>query len=247
MRNLKVTIAYDGTNFNGWQVQTKQRHVRTVQATVQNAVKKIFKEESQITAAGRTDAGVHARGQVINFYTKSSIPADRVPLALNSVLPQDIVAFNCEEVDEAFHARYSAYKKWYRYVIYNDMFPDVFSRDYAHFVRSKLDLETIRAAASKFKGTHDFRSFCASGTSVQDFVRTVKSCRISKKGKYLFIDVAGDGFLYNMVRIIAGTLLEVGKGKIAPEEITEIIEAREREKAGPTAPAKGLYLMKVFY
>lgn len=242
-----MILQYDGTNYNGWQIQTGQAKSRTIQGTIQEALYKLTGEKIKVTAAGRTDAGVHARGQVINFKTESTIPVSRFPKALNSCLPPDIVAVAAEQVDEQFHARYSAKRKLYRYTIDVSPYPDVFRRRYAYHVPYSLKLSRMEEAASYIEGNHDFRSFCAAGSSAKNFVRTVEMCRVSKRDNIIEIDVMANGFLYHMARIIVGTLLEVGKGKIKPEDVKRIIAAKNRDAAGPTAPSHGLCLEKVEY
>lgn len=247
LRRIKLTLAYDGTNFSGWQVQTKPPGVRTIQGTVEEKLKLITKEEIKVTASGRTDAGVHALGQVIHFDTSSRIPVDKFPYALKSVLPPDIVPLEAEEVDNSFHARYSARRKTYRYTIDTGKMPHVFWRNFAYHYPYPLNLTAMQEAAQYLLGRHDFRSFCASGSSVNDFVRNISECNLRQEGAFLHMEVTGDGFLYNMVRIICGTLLEIGQGKIKPEDMQKIIEARDRNKAGATVPAHGLCLLKVGY
>lgn len=249
MRNLKFKLSYDGTNYNGWQIQAYQENVTTIQGVVQRAAQEIFDEKVEVIGSGRTDAGVHALGQVANVQIVShKIPAEKVPKALNSFLPEDIRAYDCEEISHDFHARFSAKRKWYRYAVYNHSMPSVFLRNYTFFEKSRLDIPLMREAGNYLRGTHNFSSFCASGSLVKSYLRTVKFLKIWKRQKMIFIDIQADGFLYNMVRIIAGTLLEVGKGeKITPQELGQILESRDRRKAGPTLPAEGLYLIKVFY
>lgn len=247
-RRVKMCLAYDGTQYAGWQIQTKQPWVKTVQGTVEQALRRITKEQSlKITAAGRTDAGVHARGQVIHFDTGSRIPIERFPLALNSVLPADIRCWDAEEVPREFHAQYSAKVKHYSYTIDQGPVPDVFLRNYAYHFPYRLDLAAMAEAAESLIGTHDFRSFCASGSSVKDFRRTIFDLKIEQSGPIIYVNIAGDGFLYNMVRIIVGTLLEIGQGKIPASQMKHIIEAQDRTLAGPTAPAQGLCLERVIY
>lgn len=247
-RRIKMCLAYDGTIYAGWQIQTKQPWVKTVQGTVEQALRKITKDQSlKVTAAGRTDAGVHARGQVIHFDTGSRIPVERFPAAINSVLPADIRCWDAEEVPAKFHAQYSAKVKYYSYTIDQGSVPDVFLRNYAYHVPHRLDLAAMAEAGEILIGTHDFRSFCASGSSVKDFRRTIFELNIKQAGSIIYVNIAGDGFLYNMVRIIVGTLLEIGQSKMAASQMRKIIESRDRSLAGPTAPAKGLCLEKVIY
>lgn len=243
-----MCLAYDGTNYAGWQIQAGQGRVETVQGTVEKALALVTKEEGiKVVGAGRTDAGVHARGQVIHFDTQSRIPVNRFPAALNSVLPPDIRFYEAAEVSGDFHAQYWAKEKTYRYTIDRSPIPDVFLRNYACHVPFHLDLSSMMEASNRLVGTHDFRSFCASGSSVKTFVRTIKQINVLEKGSLIYVNITADGFLYNMVRIIIGTLLEIGRGKMTPDYIPELIAAQDRSLAGPTAPAKGLCLENVVY
>ena len=323
MRNIKLTIEYDGTAYHGWQSQV---NAAAVQDVVSAAVQKLTGEKCILHGSSRTDAGVHAYGQVANFHTASGIPADKFAFALNTMLPDDISVVGSEEAEPGFHARFSAKGKRYRYLFWNSLFSSAIMRNRAWHVYYPLDVEAMRRASGNFLGTHDFLAFSASGSSVKTTVRTVcgisvsgdspeQSCRpeqschserseesynlqkilryaqddkryaqddknMSSEGKRtvpiaakresrppvpqleqenrppvppleyagtVSLDVEGDGFLYNMVRIIAGTLVEVGYGRIAPEDIPAILESRDRRRAGLTAPPQGLYLMEVFY
>ncbi|MGI9860735.1 tRNA pseudouridine(38-40) synthase TruA [Moorella naiadis] len=246
MPHLKITLAYDGTNYAGWQIQPAA-HGPTVQGKVVAAIKRLTGEDITPVAAGRTDAGVHARGQVISFSTGSRIPIERWPLALNSVLPATIVALAAEETAPGFHARYQARWKWYRYTIYNHKVPDVFSRHYSWHVRQPLEVAAMIQGAASLEGEHDFRSFCAAGSPVRHFVRRVERVRVTREGPRIYFDVVANGFLYHMVRIMVGTLVECGRGRLAPEAIPVILAAHSREQAGPTAPAQGLCLERVGY
>lgn len=246
MPHLKITLAYDGTNYAGWQVQPAA-HGLTIQGVVAAAINRLTGEDIVPVAAGRTDAGVHARGQVISFHSEASIPIERWPLALNSVLPDDIVALEAEETAPGFHARYQARWKWYRYTIYNHRVPDVFSRYYSWQVRQPLDVAAMARGAAFLEGEHDFRSFCAAGSPVRHFIRRVERVQVTRDGPRIYFDVVANGFLYHMVRIIVGTLVESGRGRLAPEAIPAILAARSREQAGPTAPARGLCLERVAY
>ena len=247
MHSVKLTIQYDGTDFNGWQIQTKQPSSRTVQFEVEKALAFLTGEMTKVTAAGRTDAGVHARGQVISFSTGSSIPVDRYPAALNGILANDIVVVNSEQVPDDFHARYWVKEKTYIYRIMNSMFPDVFNQRYVYHIRSKLDVGQMALAARAFEGNHNFSSFCASGSSVKSFDRCIKACEIIEEKEMVALEITADGFLYNMVRIIAGTLIEVGLGKRSSAEIDAVIKAKDRQASGHTAPPHGLTLEKVYY
>lgn len=244
MRNIKIEIEYDGSNYSGWQVQENSV---TVQGQIIGALEELTGRHIRIHGSGRTDAGVHARGQVASFILESSIPTERLPLALNSILPRDIAITRAEEVPMDFHARFSAIGKRYIYHIYQSQFRSPILRNYSYHVHHKLDYHTIREAAEIFIGSHDFRAFMASGSSVKNTVRTINKLDISKEGKSLYICIEGDGFLYNMVRIIVGTLVDVARGKIEIGQIERALESKDRTMAGHTAPAQGLFLDKVFY
>jgi tRNA pseudouridine38-40 synthase len=244
MRNVKLIIEYDGTNYHGWQSQI---NALTVQDVIQEAIKKLTGEQCSLIGSSRTDVGVHAMGQVANFHNTSTIPPERFSYALNSVLPDDIVIRKSEEVDTNFHSRYCAKGKKYRYLIYNCTQPSALMRNRAYHVPCKLDLQLMQQAALHFLGKHDFSSFRASGSSVKTSERTIHHVSVKKDENLISFEISGDGFLYNMVRIIAGTLVEVGRGRIAPDDIPSIICSRNRSKAGKTAPPQGLYLVEVYY
>lgn len=247
MKRIKLTLSYDGTDYNGWQIQTKPIGVKTIQGVLEVGLKRLTGEDIKVIAAGRTDAGVHALGQVVHFDTNSSIPVERYPKALESVLPKDIIALRARDVENSFHARYSAKSKTYHYTFDQGYMPHVFWRRFAYHYPFPLNIQAMEKAAKYVIGTHDFTSFCASGSSVKDFARTVTSCSLWQDNQFLHLEVKGNGFLYNMVRIIAGTLLEVGKGKIEAQQIKDILKAKNRNLAGPTLPPQGLCLMKVDY
>lgn len=245
MQRYKAIISYDGTGFLGYQVQPKGR---TVQAELEAALAKIHKGiPVKITASGRTDAGVHAKGQVIHFDSPLAIPEDRWVVALNSLLPEDLAVLFVEKADNTFHARFDAAGKEYRYQLQLSGFRDPFQRNYVYRYPYALNLEAMREASRYLLGTHDFTSFCAAKTEVQDKVRTIKEIDFLLDGDLLTIRFVGTGFLYNMVRILVGTLLAVGSGDLSPEEIPSILEKKDRSAAGKTAPARGLYLWEVFY
>jgi len=239
MRNIKLTIEYDGKDFNGWQ---KQPTKLNIQGTIEQAIKQITGEEVQLDASGRTDAGVHAFGQVANFKTNSQFA-----IAINSKLKRSIVIKKAEEVDERFHSRLNCKKKTYRYVINNTPEGTAIYRNLETHIPQKLNVEKMKEAVKFFEGEHDFKAFKASGTSSKSSVRTIYKAEVRKEGDNIIIELTGNGFLYNMVRIISGTLLDVGLGKIKPEEIPEIIESKDRQRAGRTLPAHGLYLVQVVY
>ncbi|PKJ57878.1 MULTISPECIES: tRNA pseudouridine(38-40) synthase TruA [Bacillus] len=243
---LKCTISYDGHLFNGYQVQPGKR---TVQDELEKALAVLHKSKDRIpvVSSGRTDSGVHAAGQVIHFDTSLSIPAERWPYALNALLPDDIAVKQAEIADDGFHARFSAVKKEYRYFVYTEKHPDVFKRHYAYHFSYHLNVQDMREAAKHLIGTHDFTSFCAAKTEVQDKVRTIYELDWTETADGLQMRITGSGFLYNMVRIIAGTLLDAGIGKISPDEVKSMLEAKDREAAGRTAPGHGLYLWNVYY
>ena len=301
MRNIKLTIEYDGTSYHGWQSQI---NAAAVQDVVSSAVKKLTGEEIGLSGSSRTDTGVHALGQVANFFTASKIPADKFAFAINTMLPEDIVIRSSEEVHPEFHSRFSAKGKKYRYLIYNSAFPSALLRHRAWHVVYRLEPSAMEEGAGHFLGTHDFKAFMATGSSAKTTVRTISSISVNVMSaetgliyketgtvpvnnrkdsrivqgtrtgsvsgctdeetdstaltsdkiqenrplvSQLALEIAGDGFLYNMVRIIAGTLVQVGYGKIKPEDIPAIIEGGDRKKAGKTAPAHGLYLIEVYY
>lgn len=243
---VKCTVSYDGTHFKGYQVQPGQR---TVQTEIESVLARMHKQDEliPIVASGRTDSGVHAKGQVIHFDTPLAIPMERWPFALNSLLPDDIRVLKAEEVDESFHARFGVASKEYRYRVSMETHQNVFTRQYACHYPYPLDVDKMREAAGHLIGTHDFTSFCAANTEVQDKVREIYTLEWKNVSDGLEMRVRGNGFLYNMVRIIAGTLLEIGSGKFHPEEIKAMLAARNREAAGKTAPSHGLYLWEVFY
>lgn len=246
MQNIKMILAYDGTNYHGFQIQNKTT-LKTIQGSIEKALSTLTGNQVTIYGSGRTDSGVHARGQVINFLTDSRIPVEKYPLAVNSLLPPDIRVWKAEEVTEDFHARFNARKKTYHYTIYNDRHMSPFWRHYAYHVPVDLEIGKMKEAADQFQGIHDFSSFCAKNTAVSSFIRTIYSCLVIKEGSLITIKVEGNGFLYNMVRIMTGTLLEVGWGKRSVSEIPYLLEAKDRKQAGVTVPPHGLCLWSVNY
>ena len=244
MRNIKLTIQYDGKGYHGWQ---SQENAVTVQDALENAVKELTGTKPKIIGSSRTDTGVHARRFVCNFKSETTIPSERFPLAINTKLPEDIVCLMAEDVDMSFHSRYHAKKKTYSYHIQNSRFPDVFKHNYAWHFPYSLDVDEMKKAAEAFLGEHDFIGFAASGFTVKTTVRTIYSLDVERDGDLIKITVTGNGFLYNMVRIIAGTLAFCGCGKLDAGDMPEIIASRDRKRAGITAPASGLYLEEVFY
>ncbi|MGL5717568.1 MAG: tRNA pseudouridine(38-40) synthase TruA [Paraclostridium sp.] len=243
MRNIKITIQYNGKNYCGWQ---KQNNSPGIQGTIEKAVFDITAEEVKITGSGRTDSGVHALGQVANFMTDSKIPVDRIPNALNAKLPKDISIIKAEEMNEDFHSRYSAKKKRYRYQIYNSPYRSPIYSDISYPVKYDLDIDKMKKESKSLIGTYDFKGFMSSGSSVVDTVRTIYDINVLKVEDLIIIEIEGNGFLYNMVRIIAGTLVDIARGRI-DTDMSTIIESKSRSMAGHTAPAHGLFLKKVDY
>ena len=244
MRNIKLIIEFDGSGFCGWQRQPKGR---TVQREIEIAIFKATGEEVQINGSSRTDAGVHAKAMVANFFTNSTIPGDKFREAINVRLPEDVSIVKSEEVNEDFHARYSSSGKSYSYTIVNRYERLSLGHQYLYHYRYNLDIERMRKACEYFIGTHDFRAFMSPGSSIKTTVRTIKDLHIEHDGDHIKIFITADGFLYNMVRIIVGTLLKVGNNKLEPEDIKSIIEEGNRKRAGMCVPPNGLILEKVFY
>ncbi|MCM3413331.1 tRNA pseudouridine(38-40) synthase TruA [Metabacillus litoralis] len=242
---VKCIVSYDGTQFSGYQVQPNKR---TVQSEIENSLLKLHKGQAvKIFASGRTDAQVHALGQVFHFDTHITIPEKKWPYALNSLLPDDISIKEAVYVDDDFHSRFHALKKEYRYQINTAKIQDVFKRHYMYHFPYPLDVELMRKASQYLCGTHDFTSFCVAKTEVEDKVRTIFSIDIIKEESDIIFSFVGNGFLYNMVRILVGTLLEVGQGMRSPESISAVINGRDRSLSGKTVPGHGLYLWKVYY
>ena len=244
MKRIKLTVAYDGTDYCGWQVQPNGM---TVEEILNRELSALTGEEVKVIGASRTDAGVHAEGNVAVFDTETGIPAERIAYALNCRLPEDIVAVKSEEVPGDWHPRYQCSVKTYEYRILNREMPDPVCRRSTVHISYPLNLGDMRRAAGYLKGEHDFKSFCSPHTEVKDTVRTVHSLEIEKEGDIITVRISGNGFLYNMVRIIVGTLINVGRGACPPEKVKEILEARDRRKAAATAPAKGLVLKYIRY
>lgn len=244
MRNIKLIIEYDGKSFNGWQ---KQPNKLNIQGEIEKAIGEITGEEIDLIASGRTDAGVHSLGQTANFKTNSNIQIEKMPFAINSKLKKSIRIKSAEEVDERFHSRYSVKSKKYRYTINNSLHGTALYRDMEYHFPIKLDVEKMKEASKYFEGEHDFKAFKASGTSSKSSVRKIYKAEVTRNEDRVYIELTGSGFLYNMVRIISGTLVDVGIGKIKPEEIKDIIKSKKRENAGKTLPANGLCLVEVMY
>lgn len=240
VKRVRLIVAYDGTAYHGWQIQ---KNANTVEAELNRALSALFRENIEVIGASRTDAGVHALGNVAVFDTESRIPAEKISYALNVRLPEDIRIQRSEEVSPDWHPRRCDSRKTYEYRIYRSEFPMPLKRLYSCFSYRHLDVEQMRAAAEYLVGEHDFKSFCQSTTQVESTVRRLYSVEVVEEGRDLVIRVCGNGFLYNMVRIIAGTLMDVGYGLRRPEQMGEILQACDRSKAGPTAPACGLTLL----
>ncbi|WP_280772159.1 tRNA pseudouridine(38-40) synthase TruA [Salipaludibacillus daqingensis] len=245
MPRVLATLSYDGAQFHGYQ---RQSNDRSVQGELERALRKIHKADSwRSTSSGRTDAGVHGMRQPVHFDTPLSISEERWPMALNSVLPDDIHVLRCEFVSESFHARYDAIGKEYVYHVNTSIQRNVFKRHYVHHLPKKLELDSMQKAASNLVGTHNFTSFSSPKTDVVDKVRTIYMIDIVQNGQDWTFRFIGSGFLYQMVRVLVGTLLEVGLRERQPSEIEEILQGQDRTLAGKTAPACGLYLSQVFY
>lgn len=240
-KRIKLTVSYDGTAYCGFQVQP---NVPTIEGELNKHLSRLFGEDIRVIGASRTDAGVHALCNVAVFDTKSRIPAEKVSYALNQRLPEDIRIQKSEEVAADFHPRHCDSKKTYEYRITRGEFPIPTKRLYSYFTYHNPDVDLMRKAAAYLVGEHDFKSFCSVKTVAESTIRTIYRVEVEEQGTDIVIRVCGNGFLYNMVRIIAGTLLEVGKGKIPPDKMPEILSALDREVAGPTAPAQGLMLVK---
>lgn len=242
--NIKIIIEYDGSNYHGWQCQ---KNALSIQEVLEKAISNITGEQIRVIGAGRTDAGVHALAQVANFITNTKIPPEKLPLAINSQLPKDIVVKDAKIMPEDFHSRFWAKGKVYTYKIYNALYPSPFLRKYSYFFPLPLDVNKMSEAAKYFIGVHDFSAFRATGSSVKSTIREIRNLNIFKNGDLINIQVEANGFLYNMMRIISGTLLQVGLNQIKPSDIASIIESKDRTQAGKTLPPNGLYLIKVMY
>ena len=244
MKRVGMIIAYDGTNYCGWQIQPNGV---TIQGVLNETLSKLLGEKIEVKGASRTDAGVHALGNVAVFDTNARMPAGTISFALNQFLPEDIRIQLSEEVEPDFHPRYCDSEKTYEYRILNRTFPIPTERLYSYFYHYALDTEKMREATSYLIGQHDFASFCGAGAQVKSTVRTITAMSVERDGDMVTIRVSGTGFLYNMVRIIAGTLIEIGNGQYPPERMKDILDAKDRAYAGPTAPAHGLTLIGIRY
>jgi tRNA pseudouridine38-40 synthase len=244
MRNFKLVVSYDGTDFHGWQTQPA---MRTVQQTIEEALSALTGQRSRVNASGRTDTGVHAVGQVVNFRCETHLAAKVLVSGLNAHLPVDVVVKEAVEMPEAFDANRDARRKLYRYVVHDGAVPDLFMRRYCHYSSYRLDEAAMVRASAVLKGKHDFACFETDWPNRASSVRTITHLALNRMGDWLWLDVEADGFLYNMVRAIAGTLLNVGRGYWPETQVAEILQSRDRTRAGPTAPASGLFLMRVTY
>lgn len=244
MQRIKLVVAYDGTNYCGWQIQPNGV---TIEGVLNEKLTQLLHENIQVIGASRTDSGVHALGNVAVFDTNSRIPGEKMKYALNQRLPEDIRIQESEEVAQDFHPRYCSSQKTYQYRILNRSMELPTQRLYSHHTYRNLDVEAMQAAALYMIGEHDFKCFCSAGSQVKETIRTIYTLSVTKDEDLIKIQITGSGFLYNMVRIIAGTLMEVGIGIKQPNDINSIIESKDRAMAGPTAPAKGLHLLKIKY
>ena len=244
MRNIRLDLCYDGTRYNGWQRQ--KVHDNTIQGKIETALSRILEEPIEISASGRTDTGVHARGQVANFHTESRMDCEEILEQLRRYLPEDIGVYSCREVSPRFHSRLNALEKSYQYRVWNSEMPCVFDRRFVAEFPEELDVDAMQAAALLLLGTHDFSAFCANRKMKKSTVRTIKAFTVERVGEEIRFTVTGNGFLHNMVRILVGTLIEVGRGERNLESIPELFGGK-REQAGFLAPGKGLCLMEVRY
>lgn len=244
-RNIRLTLAYDGSRYDGWQKQGNTKN--TIQGRIEAALERMAGEEIELHGSGRTDAGVHARGQEANFYTDCTMESGKIRDYLNRYLPEDIAVLEAREEAERFHARLWAVEKEYIYRIWNSSIPNVFQRKYMYKIAEPLDLDKMEEAARLLLGEHDFKSFCANKRMKKSTVRSLNCLDIEQQGREIKLRYRGNGFLYHMVRIMTGTLIEVGLGKRKPEEVKEILEKRDRQEAGYLVPPEGLCLEQVFY
>ena len=244
MKNIALRLRYDGSRYHGWQVQ---KNAVTVAQTMEEALAKVCGERVKLTGCGRTDAGVHALRYCANFHSGCTVPVDRLPLAVNSRLPDDIAVVDAVEVPDDFNAIGSCVKKEYVYKILNSRIPDPFLADRVCFYPHRLDISLMQAAARAFEGTHDFKAVRSEGTQTKTTVRTVYWCRAEKDGDLITVSICANGFLYNMCRAMVGTMVYASYGKLIPEEIPALLEKRDRRLTGPTMPPQGLYLNRVWY
>jgi tRNA pseudouridine38-40 synthase len=244
MRNIKLVLEYKGTNYAGFQRQPDQP---TIQEVLEKTLCQILRDQVEIIGAGRTDAGVHAKGQVANFFTVSDTECQRLRWSANSLLPNDIVIKEAVEVNESFHARRDAESREYKYLVLNRDYPSPFWNNFSYFFSKALNVEAMQEASQILKGKHDFSSFCVAESKPKNCIRDLQKISVRKKNDLIHFDFKANAFLHNMVRAIVGTLVQIGTGELEPEQIHSILEARDRTKAGPTAPSHGLILMKVNY
>lgn len=253
IRNIKLTLEYDGTNYNGWQTQNRdssfvhRRPEKTIQKTIEKTLQRILQEKIRLIVAGRTDAGVHAQAQVVNFKTKSKIPLNNIRLALNSSLPKDIVVTNIKNVPLEFHSQHNAKSKIYRYIILNRAYSSALEERFVYFYPYYLNIKLMQKEAKCLLGKHNFKSFCVTKSCLKDSIRTVKNISVRKIKDFIHIEIEAGGFLHNMVRNIVGTLIEIGRGRFKRGYLKEILLAKNRALAGPCVPAKGLSLVRVSY
>ena len=244
MKRIKLTVAYDGTNYSGWQIQP---NAPTVEQVLDSAVYALTGENVHVTGASRTDAGVHGLGNVAVFDTESTIPGERFSYALNRYLPEDVSIQESRQVADTFHPRHCNTRKTYEYKILNTTFPVPQLRNYSWHVPGKLDVDKMQEAAELLVGEHDFKSFCCVRSQTETTIRHIYSLNVRREDDFVILSITGNGFLYNMVRIIAGTLVQIGKGQLCSDDIKKMLELRDRTVAGQTAPPQGLTLMKIEY
>lgn len=244
MKNYKLTICYDGSRYHGWE---RKKNVDTIEGKLTDVLSRMCGTEVKVIGAGRTDAGVHAKAMTANVHMDTAYSVEEISSYLNRYLPDDISVENVTEASERFHARYNATGKWYRYTCYIGKSKPVFERKYVTMMENGMNIEAMQEAARYLMGEHDFKSFCGNSKMKKSTIRNVDRITITQKGDFLYFDFHGNGFLQNMVRILTGTILEVGYGRRKPAQMIEILDALDRSKAGPTAPAQGLCLMKVDY
>ena len=245
MRNIRIKVTYEGTRYQGWQKQETSDN--TIQGKLERLLSRMCEEEIAVQGSGRTDAGVHALGQIVNFHTSATMSLQDMLQYMNQYLPEDIAVVEIEEVSERFHSRLNAKGKRYSYRVWNSSIPNVFWRRYAHTVEDKLDLEAMKSATSYLLGEHDFKSFTSTKKGKKSTVRRIDNIEIVKEGDMLTFTFTGNGFLYHMIRILVGTLLEVGRGVRTADSIPAVLESKNRENAGELVPGKGLVLEEVFY
>lgn len=246
VKNIKLKLEYDGANYCGWQKQKNEKFI-TLQGTLEKAISNITKEKIEVIGASRTDSGVHAKGYICNFFTNTKIPPENLQKVINNNLPPDIVVLSSEEASSEFHSRFCSKGKTYEYTVLNSSQPIAIGRNYIFQFKDKLNIDNMKMASRYFIGTHDFSAFKTNGSSIKTSVRTISKFEINKKGDFIKFIITGDGFLYNMVRIMVGTLIEIGLNKREPEYIKYVIKSKDRTKAGKCVPSSGLCLKEVFY